>query len=753
MKAILGYSDKLSLRAGETIDFKLSAQPPCEAKVDLVRIVNADIYSENPDYREEIVEADVPSSCHIDTQKICAGSCMIVPGKPFEAAFREVTITLRCQPTLVDGRYQQLIGRWKDSLGWSLGIDSSGRFSFRIDGKEHAFTVTTDVVAQTNSWYEVRLHLIADVTVALRVEALREKGAFVDSPTQSTSTRALQGGLPETSACLGIGGAPSHMDNLEPIRIDAPFDGRIENPALFASGPDTCEIPGWMAGATAQHRNHACLAAWDFSKELHSRWVRDCSPYGRHGELYNLPTRAVRSSRWDGSSLDCRAEPTHYAAIHFHSDDLYDCRWRSTISLTIDSGLASGVYALRVQSEDSEEYLPFFLTPPRNGARAPLAFLVPTYSYLAYANNDILENLRQRFGVDEKSSYAFMGSPGTAEYDALIRDHKALGASTYDLHADGSPIHFSSWLRPILNLRPKSILWTFCADMLFVDWMERIGINYDIITDDLLDQDGLPLLQQYRAVMTGNHPEYPTTRMMNAIEAYLMNGGRLLYLGGNGFYWRTASGAEWPCAIEVRRGRVGTQSWKSEVGEVQHQFNEEYGGLWRENGRAPQRLFGVGFVAQGNGPSYYRWNSDLPARVGFITEGCQEETFGHGGLFGGAAGEEIDSVNFELGTPPHTVILASSEKHGPGMMYAIEEMHATYPHEVYQPFIRADVVFYETPNGGAVFSTGSMAWCGSLRENGYRNPVSRITQNVVNRFIDPARFSRPEEEQMGDTCT
>jgi N,N-dimethylformamidase len=45
------------------------------------------------------------------------------------------------------------------------------------------------------------------------------------------------------------------------------------------------------------------------------------------------------------------------------------------------------------------------------------------------------------------------------------------------------------------------------------------------------------------------------------------------------------------------------------------------------------------------------------------------------------------------------------------------------------------MVFFETPKGGAVFSVGSMEWCGSLSHNQYRNNVSRITENVLKRFL------------------
>jgi hypothetical protein len=37
--------------------------------------------------------------------------------------------------------------------------------------------------------------------------------------------------------------------------------------------------------------------------------------------------------------------------------------------------------------------------------------------------------------------------------------------------------------------------------------------------------------------------------------------------------------------------------------------------------------------------------------------------------------------------------------------------------------------------GGAVFSIGSISWTGSLSSNAYDNNVSRITGNVLRRFL------------------
>ena len=57
------------------------------------------------------------------------------------------------------------------------------------------------------------------------------------------------------------------------------------------------------------------------------------------------------------------------------------------------------------------------------------------------------------------------------------------------------------------------------------------------------------------------------------------------------------------------------------------------------------------------------------------------------------------------------------------------------------PFVRADMAFYETPRGGAAFSVGSIAWAAALSHRNYDNNVSRITENVVRRFIGPEPFA------------
>ena len=175
------------------------------------------------------------------------------------------------------------------------------------------------------------------------------------------------------------------------------------------------------------------------------------------------------------------------------------------------------------------------------------------------------------------------------------------------------------------------------------------------------------------------------------------------------------------------------------------------GGLWRRNGRAPQRLAGVGFISQGfDHCSYYR---RLPAaadpRVAWMFDGIDEELIGNFGfLQGGAAGLEIDAVDARLGTPPHALVVARSENHS--NIYELVAEEVLVPHgatdAIINPHIHADMTFFETPNGGAVFSTGSIAYAGSLSWNGFDNNVFRLTTNVLNRFKDASPFVMPESE-------
>lgn len=127
--------------------------------------------------------------------------------------------------------------------------------------------------------------------------------------------------------------------------------------------------------------------------------------------------------------------------------------------------------------------------------------------------------------------------------------------------------------------------------------------------------------------------------------------------------------------------------------------------------------------------------------MAFIFQGIQDdEIIGNFGLaMGGAAGDELDRLDYQLGTPLHALVLASSAGHSDHYQPMVEEIFELKSSRVYggsvNPDVRADVVYFETANQGAVFSVGSISWCGSLSHDHYNNNVSRITENVLRGFL------------------
>jgi N,N-dimethylformamidase len=291
-----------------------------------------------------------------------------------------------------------------------------------------------------------------------------------------------------------------------------------------------------------------------------------------------------------------------------------------------------------------------------------------------------------------------------------------------------------------------SMLWGYNADTHLTDWLEAMGHDFDVVTDEDVHAEGGALLRHYRVVLTGTHPEYYSERMLQALKDYTARGGRLLYMGGNGFYWRIAYHPELPGVIEVRRAEDGTRAWIARPGEYYHSFTGEYGGLWRRQSRPPQQLVGVGFIAQGFdlSASYRRTSESEDSRVAFAFEGIgRDEPIGNFGLIGGAAaGLEVDIADTALGTPPHALVVACSEELPDTFLLVNEEQLINTPDVMgsANPRIRSDLLFFETGHGGAVFAFSSMAWCGSLAHNGYDNNVSRLTGNVLRRFLADEPF-------------
>lgn len=731
MLPLTGYSDRLSVVPGETVEFKVSCSAGDAYEARLVRVRCGDPNPDSPGMRETPVASAIEGRYPAREQPVHLGSYGRVDDTAALAINGSLTVIATIWPSTPAKGEQGIVAAHDPAggAGFALLIGEDGSIAGRLaDGEERRAWVTVGKPLRRRAWYRVWLVFDRDAGT-LAVGQAPVKAAFaVDDEGQGVVdvgfTPRLGGGPPLYFAALG--GEP----------VGGHYNGRIERPMLIGGALETGEVLRRASGAA----EGAVLAAWDFARDMSGTAVVDTGPNGLHGTLVNLPARAMRGSNWTGKEMCWRHAPEQYGAIHFHDDDIYDCGWQTDFAFTVPADMPSGVYAARLTCGEADDMIPFFVRPPRGEARSSLCVLVPTFTYMAYGNH-------ARIDADETYRARLAAWPDARPW--IPNDHPDYGLSTYNFHSDGSGISHASRLRPLMTMRSGFVsvydprgsgLRHFPADTHLIDWLEEMGHDFDVVTDEDLHEEGVDLITRYNAVLTTTHPEYHTRETLDALSAYTERGGRLVYLGANGFYWRVARHRELPGVIELRRAEGGIRAWSAEPGEYYQAFDGAYGGLWRRNARPPQALAGVGFTAQGlfHGSYYRRLTAADDPRAAWIFEGIDDEILGDFGLSGGgAAGFELDRADHELGTPLHALVLASSEGHSDDFILVHEE-RATHVRTVSgrpaSELIRADMTYYETPNGGAVFSVGSITFCGSLSHDGYRNNISRILQNVVSRF-------------------
>ncbi|WP_205964998.1 N,N-dimethylformamidase beta subunit family domain-containing protein [Pseudooceanicola lipolyticus] len=439
-------------------------------------------------------------------------------------------------------------------------------------------------------------------------------------------------------------------------------------------------------------------------------------------QLVNAPTFCTLSRRWDGSSMDPKVVPAHYDAVHFHDDDMAPLDWPASYGVMVPSDAPAGVYSFDVETANSTEQIVFFVSS--HSVQAPLLVVLPTATYLAYADEYLPRHLYPHKCEDRGHSFAF---------------HNNL-RSLYDYHSDASGVSLVSYKKPKVTIR-ADYNYPLCGcphnlpvDLHFLRFLHREGVKFDLITDHDLDERGFGALEGYQGVLTGSHPEYVTDKMEAAVRRYIATGGSLAYLGGNGFAGGVALKDGY---MELRRSALEAgRTWDGPVGELALALTNELGGLLRHRGRGEFSLVGKAISLMGfdGARPYERTPASYDEDVSWIFEGVRDTCFGDTGIvLGGAAGYEVDATDPHLGTSPDTIVVAratgfpESFFHDPTRWYEggeAEEMQRRC----------AEMTIRQLPNGAKIFTTGSVAWLGALPEAGEMNDVGRLTLNVINRF-------------------
>ena len=740
MLPIVGYTNKLTAEPGETVDVMVSSFGARTYSADLRQIIQGDTNPEGPGYKDHLIKLDLGGTRTAIQKPFKPGSCVIVPGLGALPGIQDFTLAAVARPTLLDGRRRSIVAL--PGLA-EIAIDGDGH----LTGQAGDTALVSSVKLSTKHWHVVSLSYDArKALLSLAIARDRDEASTPPRAHIVSAKAVLAARVPSECIIAATRGADGELT--------AFLDGKVDRPALF----DTCLEPDTIRTLLTDfallRRQRSLLAAWDFSRRMTSRTICDISPFQMHGHIHNAPARAMTGWLWKGQELDWKLRPDLYSAIHFHATDMYDAGWDVDFSLTIPNDLKSGVYAVRLVpdgDEDSAYFCVFAVRPPRDRPSGnTVAFLFPTCSYMAYANH--------RLGMDVPGTEIGMGRAVELDrHHMFLQNNPGIGFSVYETHDDESGVFHTSRLRPIVDMQPKvksflggfgSNIWQFNADTHILGWLDAIGQDHDVITDEDMHADGLTLLQRYNVVITGTHPEYYTRNMIEALQGFTDRGGRLMYLGGNGFYWVVSFNEDMPGIMECRRSEAGIRPWEPGHGQFYHGFTGEYGGLWRRNDHPPNHLCGVGMTSQGFDVSepYVLSDNATDPRAAFIFDGISGPGIGNFGLAGGgAAGLEVDRADPAQGTPDHALVLASSVRHTDIYLMTPEDLLDPTPDwsGTQADIIRADLTFFETEGGGAVFSTGSIAWAGAMAWNNYDNEVARMTHNVLRRFNEETPFDFP----------
>ena len=141
------------------------------------------------------------------------------------------------------------------------------------------------------------------------------------------------------------------------------FNGKIEAPRFIVNDDE--------------------IAAWNFEESIQSRVKASIGP---DLVLKNSPTRGVTGQKWNGTEFCWKHEPSHYAAIYFHEDDIYDFGWDATLSLLSSRHAIKGIF-YAVEAEGHYDCIPFFVCAALGKPKADLCLLISTFTYTIYGNH------------------------------------------------------------------------------------------------------------------------------------------------------------------------------------------------------------------------------------------------------------------------------------------------------------------------------------------------------------------------------
>jgi len=236
------------------------------------------------------------------------------------------------------------------------------------------------------------------------------------------------------------------------------------------------------------------------------------------------------------------------------------------------------------------------------------------------------------------------------------------------------------------------------AEWRLYGWLEREGIDFDLYAETQL-HDGTLQLDDYKLLIIHTHPEYWSRQMYLELKDWIFRrGGKLMYLGGNGLNCEVEF--DTPTSIVVRNGDKRKQQRDKLESRMHDRLESE------------ACLLGVVYSDPGamTGAPYKVVDAEHWALAG--TGLKPGESFGLKSLHmrcpGGASGHETDKRTPNSPQNAHLIARGANRDDG-----------------------GAEMLFFDTPSGGAVFSAGSINYVSSLPVD---ESISKVTRNVIERL-------------------
>jgi len=271
--SLVGYSDKLSARPGDKIDFMVSSQSDAPYEARLFRSISADPNPAGAGLVEHRCERFFPDQKFPSRrQSFHPGSHLLTVAPLVLDAQRAVTLSLMLYPTLQTPATQTLLSFGK----FALELNPQGGVTLRAG----AAAVSTPGAVALRQWARVQ----ATVETSGRMTILLEDVSVLSTQTQAQTQAQSEGrgavDLIQKDEVL-IAAAPGPTG---PVGAVSCFNGKIEAPQITADG--------------------SVIAAWDFAHNISGMTVP--AQTGPDFILVNAPTRAVTGRDCVSSRRDLR---------------------------------------------------------------------------------------------------------------------------------------------------------------------------------------------------------------------------------------------------------------------------------------------------------------------------------------------------------------------------------------------------------------------------------------------------------------